>query len=141
MRAKTGISTSIEVLRLRDLNRDGEKQYSVEKNLQENEIGRIAKSYELEKMEADELYQLLEEIRPLKFTHSKQLSKYIITHKLGHKYQHISGILRMREAGEEWNFPGGFPPKIYAIVCKELKLVNQGTPARPVGFTPFKDIY
>lgn len=109
--------------------------------LRENEIGRIVNKHKLTKPEADELEQLLAEMRPKKFTHSKQLSAYIIKHRLGYKYQHISGILRMEEAGTEWDFHGGFPPKIYAILCEELQLANQGTLARPVGFTPFKDFH
>lgn len=108
--------------------------------LRENEIGRITKSHNLEKTEADELHQLLTEMRSLNFTHSKQLSAYIIEHQLGYKYQNISGIVRMREAGTEWDFHGGFPPWIYKIICQELGLGNQGTSARPVGFTPFKDV-
>lgn len=109
--------------------------------LRENEIGRITKIHNLEKTEADELHQLLIEMRPLDFTHSKQLSTYITKHKLGNKYQNISGIVRMREGDTEWDFRGGFPPRIYKIICKELGLSNQGTPARPVGFKPFKDVY
>jgi len=141
MRAGMGRARSIEVSRLGDSNHDGEEQCGVEEEPRENKIERIVESYGLTKVEADELHQLLEKMHPLKFTHSKQLSTYIVKHQLGYEYQYISGILRMREAGEEWDFHGGFPSNIYAIVCKELKLGSQGTPARPVRFTPFKDIY
>lgn len=112
-----------------------------EQRRKENEIGRIAREHQLKRPEASELYQLLADMRPLNFRYSKQLSEYIVKQQLGSKYQHISGILRMREAGTEWDFRGGFPPKIYAILCKELKLDNQRTPAVPVKFTPFKDIH
>jgi hypothetical protein len=118
-----------------------EEQRRKAEALRENEVGRIAKEHKLTKPEADELYQLLTEVRPLNFTRSKQLSAYIVKYCLGYQYQQISGILRMREAGTEWDFHGGFPPRIYAIVCEELKLSNQGTPAIAVEFTPFKDIY
>ncbi len=86
------------------------------------------------------MYQLLTEMRPLNFTYSNQLSAYIVKHQLGYKYQHISGILRMREAGREWDFRGGFPPRIYKIICEELRLDNQGTDAQTVGYTPFTNI-
>ena len=46
----------------------------------------------------------------------------------------------MKKEGDEWDFPGGFPRNIYKIICEELKLRNQGTDARPVKFTSFKDI-
>jgi cold shock CspA family protein len=93
------------------------------------------------KTEADELHQLLTEMRPLKFRYSSQLSKYIVRHRLGYRYPNISGIVRMEEAGREWDFDGGFPTNIYKIICKELDLDNQRTSARPIGFIPFKDVY
>lgn len=103
-------------------------------------IREIAEKYNLIEVEADELNQLLGEIRRLNFTHSSQLSVYIMKNNLGYQYRNISGILRMESEGNEWNFHGGFPPDIYKIICKELDLSNQGTTARAVGFTPFKDI-
>lgn len=109
--------------------------------LRQNEIERIAKKHCLEKIKADELYQLVTEMRPLGFTHSKELSNYIVRHKLGYRYPNISGIVIMEDGGTEWEFPGGFPPDIYKMICIELDLANQGTSARPVAFTPFKDVY
>lgn len=106
-----------------------------------DEVGRLARRYRLTNAEAEEFHQLLVEMRPLGFKRSKQLSKYIVDNKLGLKYKNISGILRMEYEGETWDFRGGFPPGIYRIICKELELGNQGTKARPVKFTPFKDIY
>jgi cold shock CspA family protein len=118
-----------------------QRRRDVEALRRENEIRRIAKEYKLTKPEADELEQLLAEMRPLEFERSKELSAYIVKHRLGYKYQHISGILRMREAGIEWDFHGGFPEKIYAIICKEIELNNQGTRAKAIRFTPFKNVY
>ncbi|MCM0591640.1 MAG: hypothetical protein KA716_16025 [Gloeotrichia echinulata DEX184] len=111
--------------------------------LRQNEITRIGKEHKLTKPEAEELEQLLAEMQmlPKKFTHSKQLSAYIVKHQLGYNYQHISGILKMRQAGREWDFHGGFPPRIYKIICEELDLDNQGTDAEAGEFTAFKDIY
>lgn len=106
----------------------------------QKEIKRIEKEWHLSKEEAEELHKIIEEVRPLKFTLSSQLSRYIMRHKLGHKYQNISGILRMRLSGEEWDFHGGFPPNIYAALCKELNLKGKGTPAEPINFTPFKNL-
>jgi cold shock CspA family protein len=103
---------------------------------------RLLQKYKLKsKAEADELAQLLAEMRPLNFTYSKELSAYIVENQLGYRYPNISGIVRMKETDIEWNFHGGFPPAIYKIICDELNLSNQGTTARPVKFTPFKDIY
>ncbi len=109
--------------------------------LRQNEIERIAGEHCLEKIKADELHQLVTEMRPLRFTHSKQLSKYIEKNQLGYRYPNISGIVIMEDGGTEWEFHGGFPPKIYRMICRELGLDNQGTSARAVRFTPFKDVY
>lgn len=109
--------------------------------LQENEIERIRKKHNLTKPEAEELVQLLKEMRPLNFIFSKRLSAYIVNNRLGYRYPNISGIVRMEESGREWDFNGGFPVRIYKIICYELELKNQGTDARPIGFIPFKDIY
>lgn len=111
--------------------------------LRQNEIRRIANVHNRTKEEADELERLLAEMRPLNFKYSKQLSNYIVSHRLGYKYPNISGIVRMEEAGTEWDFAGGFPTDIYRIICRELHLDNQRTSARPIDekFRPFKNIY
>ncbi|MBD2440221.1 cold shock domain-containing protein [Nostoc sp. FACHB-110] len=109
--------------------------------LRENEITRIANKHRLEKTKADELHQLLTEMRPLGFTHSKQLSKYIVRYELGYKYPNISGIVIMEDGSTEWEFPGGFPPDIYKIICRELGLDNQRTNARVKRFDSWTDIY
>ncbi|MEG4209530.1 hypothetical protein [Microcoleus sp. S13_B4] len=88
----------------------------------------------------DELKQLLAEMRPLKFKNSKELSAYIVKHKLGYRYPNISGIVIMEDGGKEWPFSGGFPPKIYKIICEKLGLVNQGTSARATKFTSYQQL-
>jgi cold shock CspA family protein len=93
-----------------------------------------------EKAEEEEFRQLVAEMSAQGFTHSRQVSAYIVQHSLGYKYQHISGILQMEMGGDVWNFNGGFPPKIYARLCEELGLGNQGSGARPLAFTSYKDI-
>mgnify|MGYP006271403195 CR=1 FL=1 len=98
----------------------------------------LARRYGLDSVEAEELRSLLKNMAPLGFESSKQLSTYICKHKLGHQYPNISGIVRMRQNGEEWDFRGGFPPSIYKIICCELGLRNEGTSARAVGFTSFE---
>lgn len=99
----------------------------------------LAARHELEEADANELHRLLTDMRQLHFADSGQLSAYIVQHRLGYKYPNISGIVRMREGGTEWDFHGGFPPNIYRIICEELRLDDRGTPAKPVGFKPFKD--
>lgn len=106
----------------------------------EQEISRLSRKHSLPKEHAKELYLLLVEMRPLEFRFSAHLSQYIVRNKLGHKYPNISGIVRMENSSSEWNFHGGFPPHIYAIVCDELGLKDKNTDARATGFTPFKDI-
>lgn len=93
-----------------------------------------------EKAEEEEFRQLVAELLVLGFTQSKQVSAYIVRQKLGYKYQHISGVLQMGMGGDVWNFNGGFPPRIYARLCSELGLGNQGSGAKPLSFTAYKDI-
>lgn len=118
-----------------------EEQHRKAETLREDEIRRIAKEYNLTKTKAEEFHKLITDMRPLKFKTSKQLSKYIVINQLGYKYPNISGIVRMEEADTQWNFHGGFPVDMYKKICEILDLHNQGTSARAVGFTPFKDAY
>jgi hypothetical protein len=92
------------------------------------------------KVEEDEFRGLVAEISSYGFTQSKQVSEYIVSHQLGYKYPNISGILEMELDGRTWGFNGGFPPKIYARLCEEIGLSNQGTHARPGKFIPYKII-
>jgi cold shock CspA family protein len=91
-------------------------------------------------IEDKEFRQLVEEMAPLGFTHSNQVSSYIMRNRLGDKYKNISGVLTIEKDGNTWNFNGGFPPKIYAKLCSELDLGNQGTFAQVVGFTSFNEL-
>lgn len=90
--------------------------------------------------EEKEFQQLVAEMIPLGLTNSSQVSSYIVSNRLGYKYENISGIVKMEQDGTIWEFKGGFPPNIYARLCAELGLRNNGTPARPVGFESFKDL-
>ena len=93
------------------------------------------------KIEEEEFSLLVKEISKLGFTHSKQVSEYIVRNRLGHKYKNISGVLQMQVRGTEWSFNGGFPPNIYARLCCELDLENQGSEAKPKGFRSYKELY
>lgn len=93
-----------------------------------------------EEIEEKEFEQLVAEMKPLGLTESREVSWYIMNNRLGNKYKNISGIVKMEQDGTSWNFKGGFPPDIYARLCEELGLSNQGTRARAVGFKPFKDL-
>lgn len=59
-----------------------------------------------------EFNELVKELSELGFTHSSEVSEYIVKNNLGTKYKNISGILKMKKRGDEWLFDGGFPPDI-----------------------------
>jgi cold shock CspA family protein len=127
--------------------RRGILEVEKKKECQARQRAEIAKLEEIANQQAaqeiaekEEFRQLVAEMSALGFTHSKQVSAYIVRHRLGYKYQHISGILQMEMEGNVWNFNGGFPPKVYARLCEELKLGNQGSRAKPVAFTSYRDI-
>lgn len=93
-----------------------------------------------QEIEDNEFDALIAEMKTQRFTHSKQMSKYIVTNKLGHKYRHISGIVRMEKDHREWDFNGGFPCEIYARLCNELGLRNKNSGARAIWFKSYDEI-
>lgn len=86
-----------------------------------------------------ELEALVAEIAAYGFTESSQVSNYIVRNQLGYKYKKISGYLTMELHGRQWDFKGGFPPKIYAQLCEALGLGNQGSRAKVVHVETFED--
>jgi hypothetical protein len=96
--------------------------------------------YQMNKSEASELAALISEVEMKRFEYSKELSNYIIKNQLKNKYRNISGVVKMEKSGEQWDFSGGFPKKIYSIVCTELGLSDLGTTAKAIGFKAFKDM-
>ena len=103
-------------------------------------IERLSLEYSLNTVDATELHTLIEEVCNEGFEHSSSLSNYIRSNKLGCKYPNISGLVKMEKNTDSWVFEGGFPPRIYSIVCIELKLKNQKSGARATGFTAYKDL-
>ncbi|EGR1892436.1 hypothetical protein D3O61_12440 [Vibrio vulnificus] len=99
----------------------------------------LQSKYRLSDEEAREMELLVKEMRPYHFRTSKELSNHIVVNKLGNRYPTISGIAKMTNGYDVWNFDGGFPSGIYKIICNELGLRNQGTEARIVGFTSYKN--
>lgn len=109
------------------------------------EINAFAKKYNLSKnqfslTELKELYQLVEEIREQEFSNSGELSNYITKNRLGSKYRHIAGIVYMENDTSSWQFKGGFPPKIYAIVCQILGLGSKGTRSWVSGYKTYSEL-
>jgi len=93
-----------------------------------------------DEIESNEFQQLIAEMTQLGFTHSSQVSSYIMRNKLGLKYKHISGVVTMEKDGNTWDFKGGFPPKIYAQICSALDLDNNGSYAKVVSFNSFNEL-
>lgn len=93
-----------------------------------------------EEIEYSEFKELIAEIASLGFTRSKEVSYYIMRNQLGYKYKNISGIVQMEKDGNTWDFKGGFPPNIYAQICSELNLKNEGSYAKVVNFNSFKKL-
>ena len=91
-------------------------------------------------MEDLEFARLVEEVKALRFTESRQVSQYIIKNKLGSKYKHISGVLEMERGPDSWKYCGGFPPHIYARLCEALELGTKDSGARVKSFKSYKEI-
>lgn len=90
-------------------------------------------------MENAEFDALVAEVEPYRFTTSSQVSHYIVKNRLGYKYKKISGYITMELDGRQWDFKGGFPPKIYAQLCEAIGLNNNGSRARVIGVETFED--
>lgn len=88
----------------------------------------------------NEYKQIIEEMKYLEFTHSRELSNYIVENKLGEKYRNISGIVKMEQDGNTWDFHGGFPKYIYKRICEDLGLDNEHSRAKAVDFESYKDL-
>lgn len=117
------------------------KRYEEQRENAEEERKQQQEKKELQqKIEEAEFELLVAEMKPKDFTMSHQVSNYIIRHRLGDKYQNISGVLEMMNGSSSWKFNGGFPPKIYARLCERLYLSNKGTDSKVTGFTSFKDL-
>jgi len=116
------------------------------KNIKENKRREVETLRKIEdekiqkKIEDDEFEQLIADMTPLGFTSSKQLSSYIMKNDLGNKYKNISGVVKMEKEGKVWSYNGAFPQNIYANICSELGLGNEGTNAKVVGFNSFKEL-
>lgn len=89
--------------------------------------------------ELEEFVALVREVRGMNFSYSAEVSKYIVSERLGEKYQSISGWLKMENDESEWTFKGGFPREIYARLCDELQLEDKGSRARATDFTSFRE--
>lgn len=100
-------------------------------------INDLRQRHNLDYNEAKELSNLLYRMRSQNFRNSGDLSSYIRRNKLGYDYPHISGVVRMRDAHREWDFKGGFPKNIYAIICQELGLSSRGSRAEAVSFKSY----
>lgn len=99
----------------------------------------LAARHSLSLIKSEELSRLLIDMSEKNFRFSSELSKYITSNKLGHKYPNIAGIVTMTDEEKEWDFDGGFPKGIYRIICQELSLTDKGTSARAIRFTSYQD--
>ena len=108
-----------------------------EKAEEQARIAREEQRRENELKEA-EYKALLEEVRPLGFTKSSQVSNYIRGNNLKQKYGLISGHLQMERGFDTWNFDGGIDPEYYKRLCIELGLENNNSGSSVRGFSPYR---
>ncbi|MBL0711138.1 MAG: hypothetical protein JJV99_09025 [Colwellia sp.] len=79
----------------------------------------LSARHSLSLIKSEELSRLLIDMAEKNFRFSSELSKYITSNKLGHKYPNIAGIVTMTDEEKEWGFDGGFPKGIYRIICQD----------------------
>lgn len=94
-------------------------------------------SAERYRVELEEFERLVEDMKPLGFTSSSELSAYIRNNHLGFNYPNIAGCLKMGLNGNEWDMDGGIDKRWYGMLCRRLNLTNQCSGARVLDFTSY----
>ena len=93
-----------------------------------------------EHLEEQEYSRLITKMRPLGYSSSSEVSRYIRRNRLGDKYPNISGMLEIEASEESWVFDGGISPRYYARLCNDLGLGNEGSGARARRFTSYRSL-
>ena len=88
------------------------------------------------KEEAQEFNQLIGEVYNKEFKTPSDISYFIFKNKLFEKYAHISGVVTFISGTRESSLVGGFHPRIYALLCKMLKITTK-LGKNKVRFEPF----
>jgi len=148
MRASKDLLSEADLIQLEEkrkfLIEEKEKEHTEAKRLlqlKEKEVEEVRIGREKLVSEEEKEFQLLvEEVSSLNYTHSNQVSQYIRNKKLGHKYKNIAGNLVLGNFSDKWNFDGGINPKFYKRLCIKLGLQNNDSGAKPLEFTPYKDL-
>lgn len=137
--ASKDILTSKEINILQQKRRLLINERAEQKQLEKLHKERKAKECQKKTIER-EFQQLVDEMKSFNFSNSSDVSNYILKNKLGYKYKTISGELEMHKNGESWKFKGGFSPDIYARLCSELGLSNNGSNATAGKFESFRSL-
>lgn len=88
-------------------------------------------------IEETEFQNLVNEMRPLGFVESSEVSKYIINNHLCDRYPHISGCAQMSSGYCSWRFNGAIAPRYYARLCSALNLSDKRSGARVQRFSSY----
>lgn len=91
-------------------------------------------------LERKEFERLVSEMKPLGFSCSAELSRYIRDNKLGNRYPHISGCLTMSMEERKWSFDGGISKLWYAALCRRLGLGGRYSGARVERFVSYSNM-
>lgn len=134
---KSPMQQQIEAAR-RNSFEDRQKAKDNESSMRKGVAGE--RKYEEQERER-EFRRLVDEMKPLGFTQSSDVSDYIVKNNLGRKFRYISGVLEMEDWRGRWDYRGAFSPDIYARLCEELGLNSRKSNAIPVKFTPYKDLF
>lgn len=89
--------------------------------------------------EREEVEQLVAQCRARGFRTSAQVGYYIRDNRLGERFPHIAGYLKLAKGDDSWEFDGGIAPKFYREVCTRLGLGNAHSNASVVGFSSYAE--
>lgn len=91
----------------------------------------------LEELQEEEFQRLVNEVAPLGFTQSAEVSNYILNNHLEDRYPHISGIGTFNLEARAWKMKGAISPRFYARLCSALGLSDRRSGAVLTDFSTF----
>lgn len=100
----------------------------------------LKEQYHLTNNEAHELSDLLKFFKDKNFTHSAQLSDFIVKNNLADRFPNLTGVGLFKKGSDEWNLKGTISPSVYRIICSYLNLQGKDSGSTIHKFTNYESM-
>ena len=122
---------------------DKQNQSVIYSNIEEmirrfDEFSKWKSQYEdiVEGMEYEMLLQL---VKKYNISSPKELSAFITANRIGNRFPHLCGLIRMRDGIYSWDYKNGIAPSVYGRLCEDMEFGGPVSSAKVESFTPWKD--